>query len=698
MSRIIGIVDRKLVAFGASFLFILVLGGVASATQLTCGQTLTSSVKLETDLTCTGFGFQVAADNVTIDLGGHTMTGTGGAAAVRILMGTTVKKVRVKNGTIIGFNFGINLRSANGAVIDHVLLRRPGNIGIRIQDCSDVAIRNAVVEDPVASHGILVINSTKVTLKTVSVMSKNPPPPTSDPSGILFQSVSDAKVTNGNVFGFRRGITFGPANRAVVDNVAIREPLEVAISVEGGSSDIGIRNTAVETLGSGGIWAGFSNNVVLETVSLRDPGGLPPEVFTYGIFLDTVTGAEVKNVRADGYLVGMQAECWSCAPGELRGNGKVTDSVFSNGSAGIVLNSVTEYTVSGNHIRAMRDPNGWGYGIGGGWSQPIGNLRIEKNSVVDSDQGITFSGLVNSTLEGNKTLNNSGVGLAYSYGCTGNKSETNIALGNGVDLYSEIGNSNNVWEDNVCQTTYGDGVECDPSVAAVLQLGVSYLQYRSNEGGLGNRYQSWVSLTRDALPAQPSDVEEIRLFDPQGMLMNATTPSFSSGAFLLLDCRVDPCSQTGPNPDSGFAGIYPYLEAGVYRLEVDTSGGQTLTDQIVYPGQVVLPVVASASLEAQWVGSDLTMSWMNPTSDPQWAKVDQLSVVLLDGHNTQVLQVRLPPTATHTTVSGTPLSQAAQLGDGRVASWQVQTRAYDANSMNYARGNSNRKPLPQPAP
>lgn len=232
------------------------------------------------------------------------------------------------------------------------------------------------------------------------------------------------------------------------------------------------------------------------------------------------------------------------------------------------------------------------------------------------------------------------------------------------------------------------------SPASPPQVGTSYLQYRTYESGTGNRYQAWVQVTRDGAPVDETEVSAVHLLDSVGAPVEAMSTGFYSGEYLSLNCSVDPCSEAGPLAESGFWATYSDLDPGVYGLELINIDPPNFFSVIDYPGQLALPVVASAGLQAQRVGSDLTLNWTNPASEANWTQVERLYVVLLDGAGKDVLYVRLPPTAAQVTISGTLLSRAAALGDGTLAQWEVQTRAYDSNAMNYARGYSAREPIP----
>lgn len=88
-----------------------------------CGVVATS-VKLGADLDCPGqHGLMVGADNITIDLGGHTLKGDGTPFKFGIDNGAGHAGVTVKNGTIAQFAIGVYLQNASGNVVSGVTVR-----------------------------------------------------------------------------------------------------------------------------------------------------------------------------------------------------------------------------------------------------------------------------------------------------------------------------------------------------------------------------------------------------------------------------------------------------------------------------------------------------------------------------------------------------------------------------------------------
>ena len=131
-----------------------------------CGQRVTANFVLANDMTCTTDAFVINADNVTLDLGGHTITGpgmgpqtwpqpqldtvgvrTGGHANVTVRNGTIsqfstgiyfidMEKSRIEDVTSERNRFGFYIHASNGNAIRRSTV--VGNVyGLHLQDASD---------------------------------------------------------------------------------------------------------------------------------------------------------------------------------------------------------------------------------------------------------------------------------------------------------------------------------------------------------------------------------------------------------------------------------------------------------------------------------------------------------------------------------------------------------------------------------
>ena len=80
---------------------------VLPLTVLTCGALINSDVRLDNDLTCSGNALVVSGEDITIDLNGHTLTGTAVGAGNGIMVMPASDGVTIFGGTITGFLSGI---------------------------------------------------------------------------------------------------------------------------------------------------------------------------------------------------------------------------------------------------------------------------------------------------------------------------------------------------------------------------------------------------------------------------------------------------------------------------------------------------------------------------------------------------------------------------------------------------------------
>jgi parallel beta-helix repeat protein len=144
-----------------------------TSTAVSCGQTLTASTTLTSDLVdCQGSGLVIGADNITIDLNGHTIDGTN---ARKPGTGAIVTKgrhanVTISNGTVADFYFsGVGL-SGRADAVRKVTVRnigsgcRQGDIcaGINLTNCRGCTIADSVVSTAVRAfraNGINVFGS-----------------------------------------------------------------------------------------------------------------------------------------------------------------------------------------------------------------------------------------------------------------------------------------------------------------------------------------------------------------------------------------------------------------------------------------------------------------------------------------------------------------------------------------------------------
>src|SRR5436853_3202 len=119
----------------------------------TCAMRVTESFTLANDLTCTGDGMVVVSDNITVDLGGHTLTGPGMGPQTWPLpqlasVGGRVgghTGVTVRNGKTTAFSTGIYFIDTVSSSIESVTTLR-NRFGFYIHASQKITVKDSDVE------------------------------------------------------------------------------------------------------------------------------------------------------------------------------------------------------------------------------------------------------------------------------------------------------------------------------------------------------------------------------------------------------------------------------------------------------------------------------------------------------------------------------------------------------------------------
>jgi parallel beta-helix repeat protein len=159
---------------------------VATPHCLVCGHTITKDTVLDEDLMCspdTQFAIVIGASDITLDLGGHVISGyapTSGIGGIGILA-VGVKGLTIKNGTIEGFNRGIFVSETDSVTIENLTIRNQNVIdinhlitGIAIDGSQNIVVRDMLFEFPLQWHkdAVEVYNS-NVTISNIEVHGGN---------------------------------------------------------------------------------------------------------------------------------------------------------------------------------------------------------------------------------------------------------------------------------------------------------------------------------------------------------------------------------------------------------------------------------------------------------------------------------------------------------------------------------------------
>jgi hypothetical protein len=84
--------------------------GVAEASgSVECGQAVTEDTVLEHDLHCAGSGLEMTTGDVTLDLSGHSIQGSGSGTGILVRPCDQSGELLIRNGTVTGFDVGVHV-------------------------------------------------------------------------------------------------------------------------------------------------------------------------------------------------------------------------------------------------------------------------------------------------------------------------------------------------------------------------------------------------------------------------------------------------------------------------------------------------------------------------------------------------------------------------------------------------------------
>lgn len=250
-------------------------GGPAKALALSCGDTVTQSVKLTADLHCsTSDGLDVGANRVTIDLGGHTIFGASpyNGVAVNGYAYTTIK-----NGTIVGSVNAVFLDTAPHTTVTGIVARQNPGVAIAVTDSDFTAVSKVTVVAYGYEGVYLQTDGSSLTRSTVSAAS--------NPVGIGVVVWGSGNTVSGNAvsasakagilvqYGGGNHVTKNDVQGAGNDGIRLYDTQGAAVesNTVTGSAGVGIRVESTSdgtTLTKNSVSAGAADGIEISTDSL----------------------------------------------------------------------------------------------------------------------------------------------------------------------------------------------------------------------------------------------------------------------------------------------------------------------------------------------------------------------------------------------------------------------------------------------
>jgi hypothetical protein len=241
-----------------------------SKPEVSCGQTITEDTKLDKDLACppgTESAIVIGASNITLDLGGHLISGHAPGTGV---FSIGQEGITVRNGTIEGFNAGVFI------------------IETRLVTMENLTVRNLDISDP--NHfifGIQVLRSKDIVVRDtlfefLSVPHKE--------AVEIFDSYVD--VSNIEVRGGGAGVSFSFAD-------GVCDPVN---SPSNGT----VLNSKFSDIYIAGIWIACSSDALIEGNDFSAAPGVGVGIQADAPFLGAVTGLTVKGNSIHNAVLGIE--------------------------------------------------------------------------------------------------------------------------------------------------------------------------------------------------------------------------------------------------------------------------------------------------------------------------------------------------------------------------------------------------------
>ena len=240
--------------------------------------------------------------------------------------------------------------------------------------------------------------------------------------------------------------------------------------------------------------------------------------------------------------------------------------------------------------------------------------------------------------------------------------------------------------EDVYDTNYARGVS-DGVDFGDFPIPFAYVQWRSYEDSNLDKVRGWITMPNNI---DYDDVVDVQLKNPSGQVI----ASFASGEYHpgfdetdhIIDCLSGTCSGSTEVSWGYYATLPNNLPTGVYTYVLTTTSGETLEKEVYYQSQKHLPVIPADSIVTTWNQGRLSIDFDRPTSDPDWAEVDQIRINVDMGSNERVV-VKIPRNFDGFFTIGA--SEFEGFTDEQKDAFEVsmQTRAYDDDyNSNYARG------------
>jgi large repetitive protein len=265
---------------------VTVLGaGSALASHVRCGDTITTDTTLDSDLVnCPNNGIVIGANNITLDLNGHTIDGDGTpvdpcpegeACDVGVANLAGYDRLTIVGGTVRQFSVGVLVTGGAAHTRLHQLaVSDTTDYGIIVDGSTDSVIDKTSMSDP-GVNGLVLLDSQH------ALVARNSVSGSTGYAMVLF-GVDDSRIQHNRLDADQHGFILGDSARNLVRNNAVSDS-GGGIEVVDGATANRVEHNRFNHTGDGIIVGDASDNLIRHNLVTGAGGG---EAGGFGIILD----------------------------------------------------------------------------------------------------------------------------------------------------------------------------------------------------------------------------------------------------------------------------------------------------------------------------------------------------------------------------------------------------------------------------
>lgn len=374
----------------------------AASTTLSCGQTITADTILRADLVnCPDSGVVIGADNITLDLNGHTIDGdgqptsgcaTGGGCDLGVDNSSGRRGVTVMGGSVRQFRIGVLI--AGGAVNDrlrHIAISENADFGVIVDQATGTGIEGSTMADN-GTSGLVVIKSPHSSVRGNAISG-------SGGIGMGLFGV-DASVIGHNVLrGNDQGIVCDACAEDLIDGNAVTHSSGSSIDFSNGAAGNRIQHNRLTNNGDGIVGTNAHDNVVSHNVVTGTGFFGAPDTGGFGLIFD----GSSYNTVADNIITGGRGPAVLVtsldSPQPSEGNLISRNHVTSKFADGILLENGAKQNVVIRNVASRNGDDGIDANATTTLTRNIANRNHDLG--IEADPGVTDGGRNHAARNGN---------------------------------------------------------------------------------------------------------------------------------------------------------------------------------------------------------------------------------------------------------------------------------------------------------